>query len=178
MQTGVRDIRLATTPADLQKAGDYIAARLKSVDEYADGMLKLSHSPENRERIAKVRDMADQYANGSQQIAAIRSELIGIEAKRGAGGELSAEALAKIAKLNDDANRIAAEVTLPIAAKLKYSPNKVVDYAKHRVEEDIAAALQEMSSAERNSLIVGVAAALLLIGTCVFSVDAVGAQAR
>jgi methyl-accepting chemotaxis protein len=170
MQTGVRDIRLAKAPADLQKAGDYVAARLKSVNEFADQMLKLSHSPENRERIAKVRDMADQYAKGSQQIAAIRSELIGIEAKRGAGGELSAEALAKIAKLNDDANRIAAEVTLPIAGEIETIANKVVDYAKHRVEEDIAAALQEMSSAERNSLIVGVAAALLLIGTCVFSI--------
>ena len=170
MQTGVRDIRLAKTPADLQKAGDYVAARLKSVNGFADQMLKLSHSPENRERIAKVRDMADQYAKGSQQIAAIRSELIGIEAKRGAGGELSAEALAKIAKLNDEVNRIAAEVTLPIAGEIETIANKVVDYAKHRVEEDIAAALQEMSSAERNSLIVGVAAALLLIGTCVFSI--------
>jgi methyl-accepting chemotaxis protein len=170
MQTGVRDIRLAAAPADLQKAGDYIAARLKSVHEFTEEMLKLAHSPENRERIAKVRDMAGDYAKGGQQIAAIRSELIGIDAKRAAGGELPAEAVAKIAKLNDEANRIAREVTLPIAAAIEVLANKVVDYAKHRVEEENAAAVQEMSSAERNSLIVGVAAALLLIGTCVFSI--------
>src|SRR5512144_2465989 len=31
MQTGVRDIRLAATPADLQKANEYLASRLNSV---------------------------------------------------------------------------------------------------------------------------------------------------
>ena len=55
MQTGGRDIRLASTPAELQKAADYLAARLKSVNGFTDEMLKLSRSPENRERIAKVK---------------------------------------------------------------------------------------------------------------------------
>ena len=32
MQIGVRDLRLANSPADLQKANDYLAARLKSVE--------------------------------------------------------------------------------------------------------------------------------------------------
>ena len=102
MQTGARDIRLASTAADLQKAADYLAARLKSVNEFTDEMLKLSRSPENRERIAKVKSLAADYAKAIQQIGAIRSELIGIEAKRSAGGELPAEATARIAKLNDE----------------------------------------------------------------------------
>jgi methyl-accepting chemotaxis protein len=170
MQMGVRDLRLATAPADLQKASDHIAVYLKSMDEVADGMLKLSRSPENRERIAKLRDMAAKYAKESQQIAAIRAELIGIESKRAVGGELPAEAVAKIGKLNDDANRVAREVTLPIASEIETLADKIVEYAKRRGEEENAAAVQETSSAERNSLIVGVAAALLLIGTCVFSI--------
>jgi methyl-accepting chemotaxis protein len=178
MQVGVRDIRLATSPADLQKAGDYIAARLKSVNEFADGMLKLAHAPENRERIEKVRGMAGDYAKGGQQIAAIRTELIGIEAKRSAGTELPAEAIARIAKLNDEAIRIAREVTLPIATELEALANKTVDYAKHRVEEENAAAVQEMSSAERTSLAIGVATGLLLIGTCVFSIFTIARPMR
>jgi hypothetical protein len=40
MQVGVRDVRLASAPADLQKAGDYIAARLKSVNEFAEEMFE------------------------------------------------------------------------------------------------------------------------------------------
>jgi methyl-accepting chemotaxis protein len=170
MQIGIRDLRLATAPVDLQKASDYVAVHLKSMDEVADGMLKLSHSSENRERIAKVRDMAAKYSKESQQIAAIRAELIGIESKRAVGGELPAEAVAKSGKLGDEANRIAREVTLPIAREIEALADKVVEYAKRKGEEENAAAVQETSSAERNSLIVGVAAALLLIGTCVFSI--------
>ena len=170
MQIGVRDLRLASAPADLQKAGDYIAARLKSVNEFTDRILALAHSPENRERIAKIKGLAGDYAKEIQQIAAIRGELIGIEVKRSAGAELPAEAVARIAKLNHEASRIAREVTLPIAAELEALANKVVDHAKHRADEENANFVREMSLAERNSLIVGIAAALLLIGTCVFSV--------
>ena len=44
IQVGVRDIRLATSSADLQKASDNVAARLKSATHFADEMLKLSKS--------------------------------------------------------------------------------------------------------------------------------------
>jgi methyl-accepting chemotaxis protein len=140
------------------------------VNGFAEEMLKLAHSPENRERIAKVRNLAGDYAMAIQRIVEVRSELTGIEARRSAGGELSAEATARIAKLNEEAIRIAREVTLPMATELESLINKVVDYAKHRVEEEVAKALQEMSSAESTALAVGIAAALLLIATCVLSV--------
>jgi methyl-accepting chemotaxis protein len=178
MQVGVRDVRLASAPANLQKANDYIAARLKSVSEFADEMLKLVHSQESRERIEKLRGMAGDYSKGAQQIVAIRTELIGIEEKRSAGSELPADALARVAKLNDEAVRIAREVTLPLAAELESLANKIVDQAKHRVEEENAAAAQEMSSAERNSLVIGLAAALLLIGTCIFSIFTIARPMR
>ncbi len=55
MQIGVRDLRLANSAADLQKANDYLAARLKSVNQFADEMLKLSKSAENRARIEKLK---------------------------------------------------------------------------------------------------------------------------
>jgi methyl-accepting chemotaxis protein len=178
MQVAVRDVRLASAPADLQKASDYIAARLKSINEFADGMLKLAHVPENRARIEKVRDLAGDYAKGAQQIAAIRSEIIAIEAKRSAGGELPAEAAAKIAKLNDEAMRMAREVTLPMATEMEALANKTVDFAKHRVEEENANAVQQMSSAERISLAIGISAGLLLIGTCVFSIFTIARPMR
>ena len=169
MQVGVRDVRLAEAAADLQKAGDYVATRLKSVNGFVDEMLKLSHSQENRERIEKLRSMAGDYAKGAQQIAALRAELFGIGAAA-AGGELSDEAIARAAKVNDEAIRIAREVTLPLAVEMESLANKVVDFAKHKVAEENAAAAQEMSSTERTSLAIGLAAGLLLIATCVFSV--------
>src|SRR6185369_12156096 len=96
MQIGVRDVRLARLPADLQKANEYVAARQKSATEFADTMLSLSKNPENRERIEKIRALIGDYARRAQEIAAVKGEVIGIEAKRSAGGELPAEAVARI----------------------------------------------------------------------------------
>ena len=178
MQVGVRDIRLAGTAADLSKANDYIAVRLKSVHGFADEMLKLSRSTENREQIEKLKGMSGDYAKGGQQIAAVRSEAIAINATRPADGELPAEAVAKVAKLNDETIRIAREVTLPVATELEGLANKIVDYAKHRVEEENAVAAGEMASEEKTSVVIGLAAGLLLIGTCVFSIFTIARPMR
>jgi methyl-accepting chemotaxis protein len=170
MMLGVRDIRLASTSAELRAAQEYLAARHKSVQEFIGESLKLSRSSENRERLQKMKELADHYVNdAAKPIVAARGEAIEIAAKHG-GGELPAESATRLAKLNEEAVRLAREVGLPAAKEPEGLANKVVDFAKHRVEEESAAASQEMSAAERNSIVIGVAVALLLIGTCVFSI--------
>ena len=162
MQIGVRDLRLVSNPADMQKANDYLAARLKSVNKFADEMYKLSNSAENRARIEKLKARAEDYSKGAQQIAAVRSEAIAA-----AGG--GAEAGAKIAKLNEEAVRIAREITLPIAADLEPLANQIADFAKHGVEQQAAQAAREMAMAEWESMALGIGTVLLLIGTSIFS---------
>jgi methyl-accepting chemotaxis protein len=161
MQIGVRDLRLATSPTDLQKARDYLAARLKSANQFVDDILKLSHG-ENRTRIEKLRTIAADYARGAGQIAAVRGEMI---AASGGG----AEAAAKVAKLNEEAVRIAREVTLPLASEIETLANQIINSAKMSVEEQTAQSAQRMAAAERTSMIVGLCTALLLIGTTAFS---------
>ena len=53
-----RDLRLANNAADLQKAKDYLADRLTSLNKFSDEMLKLSKSAENRARIEKLKARA------------------------------------------------------------------------------------------------------------------------
>jgi methyl-accepting chemotaxis protein len=175
MQIGVRDVRLASTPADMQKASDYIAARLKSVNERADAMLNLARSAENRARIEKLKGMAGEYAKTGQQIAAIRTELT---TPGSATGEPSAATLEKLRKLRDEEARLAKDVGLPLATEAGALADKIVEYSKHRVEEENAAAAQEMSSAERISLAIGLATGLLLIGTCIFSIFTIARPMR
>ena len=93
VQIGIRDIRLAGTAAALQTANDYSAARFKSVHGFADEMLKLSHSAENRARIEKLKALAGDYAKGAQQIVSVRSEAILVEASRPSGGQLALKPL-------------------------------------------------------------------------------------
>ncbi|MEH2548043.1 methyl-accepting chemotaxis protein [Bradyrhizobium sp. AZCC 2262] len=161
MQIGIRDLRLANSPADIQKANDYVAAHLKSVNHFADEMLRLSKSAENRARIEKLKAKADDYAKGAQQIAAVRGEAIAA----GSG----ADAAAKITKLNEEAIRIAREVTLPIAAELEPLANQVAEFAKHSVEEQAAQATKEMAAAEWEAMALGIGTVLLLIVTSIFS---------
>ncbi|MGY2908352.1 methyl-accepting chemotaxis protein [Bradyrhizobium sp. URHC0002] len=162
MQVGVRDVRLANNAADMQKATDNTAARLKSVNHYSDEMLKLSRSAENRARIEKIKARVEDYWKGTQQIVAVRNEAIAAAA----GG---AEAAAKIAKLNEEAIRIAREVTLPIVAELEPLANQIADFAKHNVEQQAAQAAREMAAAEWESLAIGIGTMLLLIATSIFS---------
>ena len=178
MQISVRDVRLARVAADLQKASEAVVVRQKSATESAEAMLKLSKSTENRERIEKLKTLVGDYGRRAQEIVALQSELMGIEAKRAAGSELPAEAVTRIAKLNEDIARIGREGTLPISAELDSIVSKVVDFAKHRAQEENAAVLLELSSAERNAMMIGITAALLLIGACVFSVFTIARPMR
>jgi methyl-accepting chemotaxis protein len=162
MQIAVRDLRLSNNPADLQKANDNLAARLKSTNHISDEMLKLSKSAENRARIEKFKARAEDYSKGAQQIAAVRTEAIAA-----AGG--GADAAARIARLNEEAVRIAREVTLPIAAELGPLADQIADFAKHGVEEQAAQAAREMATAEWESMALGIGTMLLLIVTSIFS---------
>src|SRR5882724_6748957 len=173
MQIGVRDVRLANSAADLQKANDQLAQRLQSVNKFADAMLNLSHAAENRVRIEKLKARAGDYLKGTQQIVAVRGEAIGLGAA-GAGSE----AAAQLAKLNGEAIRIAREVTLPIAAELEAIAPEIAEFATHKVEEQNAELVQEMASAERVSLAVGGCAILLLLGTWVFSIFTIARPMR
>ena len=119
----------------MQKALETLATGLKAANKSIDEMLKLSHSPVNRPRIEKLGSLAGNYAKGAQQIAAVRSEAIGL---RAAGAP--ADAAEKITKLNEEAIRMAREVTLPIAAELDSLTSQIEQFAHHRVEEETAEA--------------------------------------
>jgi HAMP domain-containing protein len=177
MQIGVRDILLSATPADLQKATSYFADRETAALKFTGEMAKLSKSVENGERITKLASLIGDLRRGKEQIEAVRKEAIGIETKRGAG-QLSAEATVQLSKLADEVARIRKDVTAPINAELEATANKITDHGKQRSEEARIAAADEAASVERTSLIVGIIVAVLLIGTCVFSIFTIARPMR
>src|SRR3979409_1815119 len=61
MMLGVRDLRLAQSAEDEQKAMVMVQARGESVAKHAGEALKLIHLPENRERVAKVKTLSSNY---------------------------------------------------------------------------------------------------------------------
>jgi len=159
MQLAVRDIRLANNQGELQKASEALLERSKALSGVADSMLKLTHFAENRARMEKLKSSSADYVKGAQQNATVRSEAIA----------LAATDPARAAKIAEEGTRLAREVTLPIAAQLDTLAGEIADFAKHKSEEDIAAATEEMATSERLGIVVGACAVLVLIGSWLMS---------
>jgi methyl-accepting chemotaxis protein len=176
MQVGVRDIALSATLADLQKATDYFTDRQTAALKFIEAIANLSKSVENRERIAKLLSLIPGFRNGKDQLEAARREAIGLEAKR--ASEPTADATARISKLAEEVARIQKEVMLPIGVELETVAGRITEQGKQRSEEARVMAATEAASVERTSLIAGIAMALLLIGTCVFSVFTIARPMR
>jgi methyl-accepting chemotaxis protein len=160
MQLAVRDVRLAGDASELQKAGDALIEREKSVAAIADAMLKLSRSAENRARIEKLKTLAADYVKGAQQISAVRST---------AFSPGSADGGARLAEINAEAIRRAREVTLPIASELDALTSQIAEFAKHKSELDYAEAEQEMAAVERVAMMIGACTMFVLIGSWLVS---------
>jgi methyl-accepting chemotaxis protein len=171
MQVGLRDVLLAHSDVDMQKASAYFAERVAAALKYQGEMAKLSKSPENRERISRLGVLIENFRKGEEQIAAVRKQEIALEVKNG-------EASAELAKLDAEIARIRKEVTLPINVEMETLSDRIFDYAKARATEARAAAETEAASVEQMSLFAGITVALLLIGTCVFSVFTIARPMR
>ena len=171
MQTGVRDLRLASSRDALQRAMQYTEARRNSASGFIETSLpKLN--PESRDRAQRVKTLIDQYWAGSKEIAATKEQIFELESR---GGTDSA---ARIADLNQQAARIARDRTLPLATEMEDTINKVVEGTKAQAEKEREHALAAMASAERLSIGMGVFVAIVLIGSAIFGARSIAAPLR
>jgi methyl-accepting chemotaxis protein len=135
-------------------------------------MARLSKSVENGERIKRLAVLVEDFRKAKDQIEAVRKQEIALEAKKGA------DVNAELARLDAEIARIRKDVTQPINVEIEALANKIVEYGKARAEEQRTAAEAEAASVERTSLFAGIAIALLLIGTCLFSVFTIARPMR
>lgn len=95
-----------------------------------------------------------------------------------AGGTLDAEGTKQVAQFNEQAERIASERTLPLAAKAEETTNAAVDFAKERARQSTELANQVTESAARIGMAIGALAVIILIGAAVFGALAIGKPLR
>jgi methyl-accepting chemotaxis protein len=169
LQIGALNIRLANGDEELQKAKAFLAERMKAFARFGDEIVRLSSSADARAKVDQLKATAASYEAAAQKLAAIKTELLEIEAVEASGLSLTTEAQARAAQLSGDARKISAEVMLPLAGQLEAGANAIVDRAKQVMTEEISMAAQQSASSERLSLGIGVLAALLLIATSVVS---------
>ncbi|GLR89095.1 methyl-accepting chemotaxis protein [Bradyrhizobium iriomotense] len=169
MQVALRDIRLAVSMEEARKAQDFLAARQKSALGFTDEMLQLSDSAENRERMSRLASLAKDYVRKVDEIIKLRTEAIQFADKRATGNEIPAEAVTHTAKLEAEIKRVAGDVVLPIANEMAGLADQIADFAKRRAEAENAKSREEMRAAERESLIIGLVVALVLVGAAFLS---------
>ena len=177
MQAALRDILLAPSAAELQKADENFATwqaqALKSTEE----MAHLSQSAENRKRIARISELIEDFRKGKEQLESVRKLAIGVEEKR-AGGDAGADTGAQLVKFSDEIARIRKDVTKPINAEIEATADKISDFAKHRSADARQTAQNEEASVERMLLITGICVALLLMGNWCFSLFTIARPMR
>ncbi|MEH2472249.1 methyl-accepting chemotaxis protein [Nitrobacteraceae bacterium AZCC 2161] len=177
MQIGVREIILSQTVADVQKASDYFAEREKSANRFTADVARIAKSAENQARAAKLSTAIAGLTKGKEQIEAVRKEAVGLEARR-ATGDLTIEGSTRLDKLANEIIRIRREVTIPLNVELEEVSNQITAFAKERGEAAKIEATSRAASAEQTLLIIGSIVALMLIGTCMFSVFTIARPMR
>ena len=169
MQLGIREILLSTTAAEMQKANEYFADRTTAALKFQGEMARLSKSAENGERIKRFEVLIGDLRKGKDLLEAARKQAIEIEAQH-ANGAITTETAKQLAKFHEEIVRIRNDVTRPINAEIDTIVNKITEYGRLRSEEAVNAANDEMAMVERTSIIAGIAVALLLIVTSVFTI--------
>ncbi|WP_456622976.1 methyl-accepting chemotaxis protein [Bradyrhizobium sp. P5_C12] len=171
MQIGIRDILTSSSPAEMQKAVTYFNDRQTAALKFAGEMAKLSRSPENQKRIDRLIVLIGNFQKGEQQIEAIRKQELALDGKND-------EAARQLAKLTAEVGRIRKETLGPINEEISELTNEITNFAKQRSVETRAEAEVEVASVARTSLVTGVLVALVLIGTCIFSVFSIARPMR
>jgi len=172
MNIAVRDIRLASATERLQAAIRTLEMRHADASKLIDESLPKLRIPENRERIQKVKTLANQYLDGAKEIAALKAQTIDFAARAGADGAT------RIADLNQQAERIARQRTLPIAAEMEELIVKGAEAAVRLADTEVANAAQEMTSAERLGIAIGVTVILVLLGSAVIGAVSIARPLR
>ncbi|MBR0758566.1 HAMP domain-containing protein [Bradyrhizobium jicamae] len=177
MQLAVRDMLLAGSEADLQKADEAFARRKSAALKHAQEMARLSKSPENGQRIARILALIEDFQKGKDQLEAVRKQAVALEAKRAAGAS-APETMTQLAKFAEEVARIRKDITQPVNAEIESTAEKVAEFANHRSEDARQSAMAEEASVERTSLLVGIGVALLLVGSWIFSLFTIARPIR
>ena len=156
LQLGVRDIRLAELPADLKTAADQFVTRQATVESAIAKVMPKLTSPQNRERMEKIKRLADQYITAVKDIVRVRTQLIALDA----GPRY--DAFVRELKV------LVFDKTMPLAAQIADISVKAADAATESAGEAVQRQNDIKASAERISLALSMTVILLLIGSAVF----------
>ena len=164
---GVRDVRLATTQAHIKAATDTVKERREQMEIVLDRMIKLTTSQAHRDRMTEAKTDANKYVGLANEIVALKNQIFPLQ-PRTPNAEISDAAIAKIASLTAEAEKIGRERTSPIAQAMNKLVDEIGDEAKKGAELADEEARRVTANAERIGIALSAITIVMLIGAAVF----------
>ncbi len=169
IRLALRNVRLATSMAELNAAND-LEARQKAADKLFDDLTPRLQTQENRDRISTVKAALHDYvATALKETVPAKIESLKLDPKVDG---------ARIVVLYGETQRIQHENLDPGANKGIAALAGMEKVAGSRATESAAEASQQMTSAERLNLGIGVAIVLILIGSAIFGTATIARPLR
>jgi methyl-accepting chemotaxis protein len=82
MQIGIRDVRLARTPAEIDKGADLVRKTMVQQQKEIEAALVLVMKPESRERLQKIKSLMSDYFASGEDVVKAQSNLLALVDKR------------------------------------------------------------------------------------------------
>jgi methyl-accepting chemotaxis protein len=82
MQIGLRDVRLARAPAEVDKSAAVFRKAMTEQQKEIEGALALVMKPESRERLQKIKSLTSDYVASGEDVVKTQSNLLGLIDKR------------------------------------------------------------------------------------------------
>ncbi|HZP74760.1 MAG TPA: methyl-accepting chemotaxis protein [Pseudolabrys sp.] len=174
MQISMRDVRLATSPADLKKAFDLVNERYGMARKFVDTLLATVAMPDTRERVEKLSGLIEKFYAAGKDMYTLKGDALNFEAK-GAG---DAAAVKRAAELNAQYDEVLFKRALPTTLELEAIAQKLEDVAKERAAEKTKTMMSELATRERVGLALGIFVALVLMGSVIFSTMTIARPVR
>ena len=155
VQVSVRDLQFSESQAELKKASEQFDQRSKATTDTLDKLGPKLKTPENIERLRKMKEQFAEYMKTGKEIAQVKSDLLNPST-----GD------ARRASMADQMDTL--ETRASGAGKIADIADEAGDAAQAVADSAVADANQEMDQAQWLSLSMSVVVILILIGSAIF----------
>jgi methyl-accepting chemotaxis protein len=177
-QIAVRDIRLARSSEDLQKALANLDNQQFTAHAFVDPIILRLRVLESRARMEKVRDLIDQYTAAAKEISAVKAQVIELQSRRLVSESEADQVAAQIAALDNQVVKISSERAQPIASEIEKLISEVQEAATALTAKEIENSAHALAFTERLGLGIGILTAMILLGSALLGAFSIAKPIR
>jgi methyl-accepting chemotaxis protein len=161
VQVGVRELRLARSPAELRNASDNIKSAHQIGQRYIEALNDKNLSSEVKEQLAQIDKLVGEYVKRTQEITTKKTEIFGADKKAAAENMTPSEAAAYVSELNEEIFRMVRLRMSAMANDIDSLIDKVDEAASQQAAEQRQQATE--ISQKVNLTVIGLASVAVIL---------------